>query len=342
MAPAITSGCDVAMEIRWLEPATVDRRDIGGVVAVLDSARVADDRPGITLTVSGFRGLMRSGWEGDPPLVAIAVEAHRVVGVLELTLPPWDNTMLGVASITVDPLRRRSGIGRALFGAAIDRVRSAGRTTIIADAPVGSHGERFLAAMGMAPEAGEQHRMQDVTSLDWAVLDRLYADARRHSGDYELREIPAVAPDETLPGLIAVMSAINDAPPDPRHAEPDRYPPERIRAYEAGEAALGRVGYRMVAVHVPTGRFVGYTAVGVDVERPWYASQYQTTVLAEHRGHRLGLLLKIEMQRLLRDREPALRTVSTWNSRDNSHMIAVNEAVGYRLVADWCSGTTNL
>src|SRR5262249_52850033 len=102
--------------------------------------------------------------------------------------------------------------------------------------------------------------------------------------------------------------------------------------------SIGRVGYRIVAVDTRTGRFVGYTGVGVDAERPWHATQYATTVLAEHRGHRLGVLLKIEMLRLLRDREPALRENSTWNSPDNEHMVAVNEALGYRLVADWSTG----
>jgi GNAT superfamily N-acetyltransferase len=342
MARPLGGRCDVAMEIRWLDPDVPDRRDVGGAVAVLDAARVADDRPGVTLTVTGFAGMMRAGWEGDPPLIAVAIEGHRVVGVLDLTLPPWDNTMLGVADITVDPLHRRRGIATALYAAAADRIRSAGRTTIVCDAPVGSDGARFLDAIGMAPEPGEQHRIQDVTSLDWMALDRLHADARAHSVDYEVREIPPEAPDDMLSELITVISAINDAPADARHPEPDRYPPERIRAYEAGETALGRVGYRIVAVHVPTGHFVGFTSVGVDAERPWYASQYQTTVLAQHRGHRLGILLKIEMLRLLRDREPALRAVSTWNSRDNAHMIAVNEAVGYRLVADWCTGTATV
>jgi GNAT superfamily N-acetyltransferase len=303
---------------------------------------VAESQPGLTLTVSGFHGMMRAGWEGDPPLVAVAIVRHRVVGVLDLTLPPWDNLTLGVADICVDPAYRRLGIGRALYETAVVRVREAGRTTVIADARIGSAGEKFLVAMGLTPEPGEQHRIQDVVSLDWEVLDRAYADAKAHATDYELREISTPAPDDTLDELTAVISSINDAPVDVRHAEPDRVQPARIRANEAGEAALGRVAYRIVAVHVPTGRFAGYTAVGVDVERPWCASQYATTVIAAHRGHRLGLLLKIEMLRLLRDREPALREISTWNSRHNAHMIAVNEALGYRLVADLCSATATV
>lgn len=340
------------MEIRWLDPATPDRRDVGGAVAVLAAARVADGWPGLTPTVTGFAGAMRTGWEGDPPLVAVAFDdelggdgdssSRRVYGLVELTLPPWDNRDQGVVEITVDPLRRRRGIGRALHAVAVRRMRAAGRSVLIAEARNGSAGERFLSALGLDIEPGEQLRHQDVTALDWAVLDEMYADALRVAADYEIREVPPEAPDDMLPALIGVISAINDAPADVRHAEPDQYPPERIRAYEAGEAAIGRIGYRLVAVHGPTGVFAGYTGVGVDAERPWYATQYITSVRAEHRGHRLGLLLKIAMMRLLREREPALRTVSTWNSPDNVHMIAVNETLGYRLVGDWVTGVARI
>jgi len=339
------------VDIRWLDPATPDRRDIGGAVAVLEAARVADGQPGLTPTVTGFAGAMRTGWEGDPPFVAVAFDGdddadrdgdRRVRGLLELTLPTWDNRAQGIAEITVDPLSRRRGIGRALYAVAVERLRSAGRSVLILNAPGGSAGERFLDALGVEIEPGDQLRHQDVTALDWAVLNDLYADAAAHAADYEIREIPPEAPDDMVAELIAVISAVNDAPTDVRHAEPDQYPPERIRAYEAGEVGIGRIGYRLVAVHVRTGTFAGYTGVGVDAERPWYATQYITSVRAEHRGHRLGLLLKIAMMRLLRDREPALRTVSTWNSPDNVRMIAVNETLDYRLVGDRVTGVAQV
>lgn len=337
------------MEIRWLNPATPDRRDVGGAVAVLEAARIADGQPGLTPTVTGFAGAMRTGWEGDPPLVAVAFDRDngdrnglRVRGVLDLTLPPWDNRDRGFAEITVDPRSRGRGIGRALYAAAVERMRSARRSVLILEAPADSAAERFLAALGLDIEPGDQLRHLDVTALDWAALDRAYADAVSRTADYEIREIPPEAPDDMLAELVAVITAINDAPTDVRHAEPDEYPPERIRAYEAGEASIGRIGYRLVAVHTPTGAFAGYTGVGVDAERPWYATQYITSVRAEHRGHRLGILQKIAMIRLLRDREPALRIVSTWNSPDNAHMIAVNEAFGYRLIRDWVNGVARL
>jgi hypothetical protein len=80
---------------------------------------------------------------------------------------------------------------------------------------------------------------------------------------------------------------------------------------------------------------VGYTDIGVNVEQPRVGYQWDTIVLAEHRGHRLGLLLKLANLELLVRTAPGVELVNTWNAEINSHMIAVNEALGFRPVDRW-------
>jgi hypothetical protein len=115
--------------------------------------------------------------------------------------------------------------------------------------------------------------------------------------------------------------------------EDEVFSPERIRAFEAAQAAHGRRMYQLVARHRETGVLAGHTVVGVESDRPWFGSQFDTSVLRAHRGHRLGLLLKIGMLRWLAEAEPQLRLVETWNAASNDHMIAVNEILGYQVVA---------
>jgi RimJ/RimL family protein N-acetyltransferase len=115
--------------------------------------------------------------------------------------------------------------------------------------------------------------------------------------------------------------------------EDEVFTPARIRAYEQAQLAAGRRFYRVVARHRPSGVLGGQTVAVVDVERPWWCFQHDTSVVRAHRGHRLGLLLKIEMLRWLREREPQVRFMTTGNAADNAHMIAVNEALGYRVLA---------
>ena len=59
--------------------------------------------------------------------------------------------------------------------------------------------------------------------------------------------------------------------------------------------------------------------------------QGDTAVARAHRGHRLGLLLKIDMMHWLAEAEPQFEVVETWNNADNGFMISVNESIGYRL-----------
>ena len=58
-------------------------------------------------------------------------------------------------------------------------------------------------------------------------------------------------------------------------------------------------------------------------------------MLPAHRGHRLGLRLKADNLIRATDAEPALRAIDTWNAEENLHMVAVNEALGFRALDTW-------
>jgi hypothetical protein len=51
-------------------------------------------------------------------------------------------------------------------------------------------------------------------------------------------------------------------------------------------------------------------------------------VLAAHRGHRLGLLVKLAMLDFIAEQEPQVTVIDTWNATSNAPMIAVNDALG--------------
>lgn len=57
-------------------------------------------------------------------------------------------------------------------------------------------------------------------------------------------------------------------------------------------------------------------------------------MLALHRGHRLGLRLKLAMLDWLRGERPDVRYADTWNVPGNAPMIAINDALGCRKVAE--------
>jgi hypothetical protein len=55
-------------------------------------------------------------------------------------------------------------------------------------------------------------------------------------------------------------------------------------------------------------------------------------VTRQHRGHRLGLLVKTAMLEWLAVAEPRLERIVTGNAAVNQHMIAINEELGYELL----------
>jgi GNAT superfamily N-acetyltransferase len=93
---------------------------------------------------------------------------------------------------------------------------------------------------------------------------------------------------------------------------------------------MGRRVVSSFARDLGSGRLVGYTSIQVPGHAPALAFQHDTLVIREHRGHGLGLALKLANLRVLAERLPEVRTVRTWNAAENAHMLAVNTAMGFR------------
>lgn len=88
----------------------------------------------------------------------------------------------------------------------------------------------------------------------------------------------------------------------------------------------------LVAAVAPGGTLAGYTNLYVTDGRPERAGIDSTLVLPEHRGHRLGLALKVRLHQETRARHPEVRRIATSNAGVNSWMNAVNEELGYEVV----------
>lgn len=322
------------MHLTWLDPHHLAPRDIAQAVGLLEDARVVDAPHEMSQTASTYAAHLRCGWDGDPPMNALARDASgRTVGLLDVHLPRWDNTHLGFVTVTVAPQVRRRGTGRRLFDVGIQRVRDAGRRLLASECLEDGTGVPFLEAAGLKRASVDVQRRQDLRSLDYAVVGGEYDNAERAAAAYHLERVPAPTPENLIADVVHVTQAINDAPRDDFELEDEVFSAERVRAFEAAQAAQGRRIYRLAARGRATGGLAGHTVVAVDAERPWHAWQYDTSVVREHRGHRLGLLLKTGMLRWLAEEEPQVRTLDTWNAESNAHMIEVNEVLGYRVVA---------
>jgi len=325
------------MELDWLDPKALSRRDNDAVSALVEVARTVDCPDDVACNSRTVRADLKLGWDLNPAQTALARDARgRVIGALWVWSSEWDNRHAADIGVTVDPSVRRRGLGTELFETGVERARADGRTLVTSASREGTPGVEFAKAMGMDRASEEVKRAQDLWNLDWTRLAALASEADH--ADYEILPIDYPTPEDLLPAISEMTVAINDAPTDDLDIEDEVFTPDRLRAFEQAQFAHDRRLHRLVARHRRTGDLAGQTVVIVEALQPWYAFQLDTSVLRAHRGHRLGLALKLAMLRRLAETEPQARVIETWNAASNSYMIGVNEALGYRPVArnvDW-------
>jgi GNAT superfamily N-acetyltransferase len=258
-----------------------------------------------------------------------AVLDGAVVGALRLLLPLRDNPTVALVDIAVLPDHRRRGIGAVLHAEALRRVAQRGRTELITevDEPVADPaGRSFALRHGWTCDLMETRR-DLLLPADGERLAALEAEARRASRGYQLVTWRDRTPDDLLDDRALLERRMStDAPHGDLPTEEEQWDGARLREYEASALARGRTVFSAGAVR--DGRLVAFTDLHVALASPERASQNGTLVLREHRGHRLGALVKVAVLRELAAALPELRRITTYNSDSNRPMVAVNEALG--------------
>lgn len=298
----------------------------------VDAAVQAVDCPWVPVTTPrALADELTHGWDLEPGRAFLATAGGTTVGAAICYTSEWDNRHLAWLLMQVHPEHRRRGHGTAMLAALREVVRAEGRTSLGVSAWDGTAGASFARGRGLEPRSRSVNRRQHLDEVDRADVEALHAAAAREASAYELLRWTGRTPEDSMEAVAAMTAAINDAPVDDLDIEDEVFPPQRIRDYETAQLARGRL-YRVLARHRESGELAGHTVVHVDAERHPLADQHDTSVVRAHRGHRLGLLLKSEMLLWLRDAEPGVAAVDTWNAESNDHMISVNERLGYRVM----------
>ncbi|WP_405057350.1 GNAT family N-acetyltransferase [Kribbella sp. NBC_01505] len=320
------------MEITRLSPD--DETGCIDAVALLTAAAKVDSPEEILPTPKGLANGLRYGWDMNPGHAYLAREADgTVVGKLDVYWPKWENLNQSWFGVVVHPDHRRRGIGSELVKYFEQLAVDAGKDTVGGGSHALAAAEAFAAKHGYERKAIEVQRRQDLTGLDWDVVQALYDKAVEASAGYELIRLNGPLPEDMLEDMVAVTESINDAPTDDLDIEDDVYSTQRLRDYEEAQRRSDMTTYRVIAREKATGRLAGHTLIAVDGERPQIAWQHDTAVSRDHRGHRLGALVKADLLLWLREAAPEVATIDTWNAESNNHMIGINEQLNYRIIA---------
>lgn len=297
------------------------------------AAQQEDDPLGSPQSARVLRGWMKRGFQGHPGEVWL-VPGSRGDGAVDawyrIGLPDRENLATASVSILVHPGARRRGIGTELLRHAAGRAAVHGRTLLRGEVRENSAGVPFAELVPATRGITEVRRVLDVSLLPPGRLRALRDEATAKAAGYTLVAWTGTTPGEYTDSIAAAHEAMNDAPHDPDH-EPSTWDGDRVRERDALTAIYGMRAYSVAAVHDATGDVAALTQAFVDPETPGWGHQGLTAVTRAHRGHRLGLLVKVEMAERLARAEPSVRTIDTGNAASNKHMIAVNEALGYRV-----------
>jgi RimJ/RimL family protein N-acetyltransferase len=325
------------MRIERFDPET-DPERVRDCFKIFRAAESADDPDGPPMSPPVFEGWLRTGWIGDPRETWFASAADdTVVGWYLLELPARDNRHLAHFEPRVWPDRRRQGYGTALLQHAAGRALADGRSLLASYAWERSAGEKFARSLGATPGIAEIRRVLDLDTVPAERFAELRAAAEQASAGYSLTSWAGSTPEKDLDQVAAINRALADAPHDPSW-EPSVWDAERVRETDRRIQLQGVRPYSVAARHDATGELAGLTQVEIPPGAPGWAFQGLTAVVRAHRGHRLGLLLKVAMLEQLAEAEPDIQRIITGNADGNRHMIAINEALGYRLLGQPARG----
>lgn len=275
-------------------------------------------------------------WEIRPHVALDA--AGDVVAMTKMYLPQAENRDQVMVEMYVDPARRGQGIGGRFLDHLVPHIRETGRPVVVGwpvlppdedDAP----GARLCTRLGLTLRSVAAIRACPLPIPD-EVAAGLQSEVDGKLGDYRIELWTGRIPDEHVEAFCALHRQLDaDDPREDYEDELSDFTPERLRIAEERMFASGKA--RLLAVaFAPEGAIVGMSEVVYStVPGTSLGHQEDTVVMPGHRGHRLGLGLKLATHRRAREVAPHLDVLVTYNSHINDQMIGINERLGYRLIA---------
>ncbi|MDF2507347.1 MAG: hypothetical protein K0Q52_1206 [Microbacterium sp.] len=296
------------------------------------------------------------GWRDDTDSLDrgfVARVAGEIVGMVTISFAQEEEANAAELDMLVPEAHWGHGIEKALLAHAEDEARARGRTVLqLWSLHRPEETERMLVprtgwgripatplsdlaeSAGFTLEQVERNSEFDLRS-DPALLRTALAEANAHAGaQYRIVEWMLPTPPELRSKYAAILARLStDAPSGEMDFVAEVWDADRVARRDARMTESGRAVSVTAVQHVPTGDLVAYNELVIGTDRTGVTHQQGTLVSKDHRGHRLGTIVKCA--NLLRWQElmPHSPVVSTFNAEENRPMLSINERIGFRPVS---------
>ncbi|MBD8024451.1 GNAT family N-acetyltransferase [Microbacterium gallinarum] len=191
------------------------------------------------------------------------------------------------------------------------------------------HGARFFQRHGYTLEQVERCSAFDLKA-PFDTVERLLAESQAAASEYRVVQWFAPTPPEFVDGYAWMKSRmVTDAPSAGLEFDEESWDAARIAEHDSKYTDSGRTIQVTAAQHIATGELCAFNELVVGKDRTEASHQEDTLVLKEHRGHKLGTLVKCAGLLSWRDIAPDSPRVITYNAEENRPMLDINEAIGF-------------
>lgn len=228
--------------------------------------------------------------------------------------------------------RRRQGIGSHLLGLICDEAADEGRSLLVwstfGAAPAGEAFTHRLDARIARVNRTSELRLAD---LDWTMVEAWMREGHDRAPGYKLEWIDGAYEETQRGDAVTFHHIMQTAPRDELVGDDVMIDEDDVAELDRALVEAGRERWT-VFVRDPNGACVGGTEVTFEPWEPATVLQQNTGIEPAHRGRGLAKWAKAAMlDRLRRDRPEAER-VRTGNAFSNGPMLAINDAVGFKVI----------
>jgi len=258
--------------------------------------------------------------DNDYSIVASAVAARDLD-------QNFDNAF---ARINVREDMRKQGLGTLLAEPILELLVNDGRKRLATDATAGAVGEIWAEKLGLKMAIEEKRSRLAVSDINRDKMRSWIERSAERASDYEVRFYRTPMPEDVIETFCELQFQMNTAPLDDYEEDDLVVTPEIWRDWEAkADVAMTDIN-TYIAIHKPTGEFVGSSSVETDRLWPEQAWQWETVVHPDHRNKGLGRWLKAAMIEELAGMDVPIERIDTFNAGSNAPMLAINIAMGFK------------